>query len=58
VIPVDLRDERPVWLLSCYSHSKGPNDLRGDVSPEEARWQQYQVGGGAGPACLGCQLGV
>lgn len=39
----DLRDERPLWLLSCYSlDRKEPSDLLGDVSPEEARWHDMQ----------------
>ena len=32
----DLQDQAPVWRLSAYSHEGHlPNDIEGDVSPEE-----------------------
>ncbi len=45
VVPSDMSAaERPLWPLSCYAHQRyGPNDLRGDVSFEEARWRFVQV---------------
>jgi nucleoporin-like protein 2 len=41
----DVQSEKPLWLLSCYSHAReGANDLTGDVSFEEVRWSTVQVG--------------
>ena len=35
--------ERPKWQLTCYGHEReGPNDLPGDISPEEVRWANMQ----------------
>lgn len=42
----DMGSERPLWPFSCYSHSKGPNDLMGDVSYEEVRLSHYEVRSG------------
>lgn len=40
----DGMGERPAWRLTCYGHERdGPNDLEGDVSFEELRWNQLQV---------------
>jgi hypothetical protein len=37
--------ERPRWLLTCYGHEReGPNDLVGDISPEEVRWANLLSG--------------
>lgn len=45
VLRSDLKLERPLWVLSCYGHDRnGPNDLTGDVSPEEARGGKRGVG--------------
>lgn len=48
-VRTDMREEKPTWLLSCYGHARGgPNDLTGDVSFEEARLANMQVGGWVG----------
>ncbi len=53
-IRYDMQDEKPVWVLSCYSHRReGHNDLTGGISFEEARWSNYQVGPMGGLRRLG-----
>lgn len=44
IVKQDHSAERPPWLFSCYAHERGgQNDLLGDTSFEELRWQQLQV---------------
>ena len=50
----DFIDERPRWILSCYSHRReGTNDLTGDISVEEARWKHYSVSLGSNVGLAG-----
>mmetsp|Transcript_7481 Transcript_7481/g.27474 ORF Transcript_7481/g.27474 Transcript_7481/m.27474 type:complete len:471 (+) Transcript_7481:144-1556(+) len=43
-VRVDLKTDAPVWTLSCYGSQRGGEcDIVGDVSPEEARWQAYNL---------------
>ncbi|KAK3016008.1 hypothetical protein RJ639_006732 [Escallonia herrerae] len=38
----DFKNERPLWKLTCYGHSKtGPCDIVGDISYEELRAAAY-----------------
>lgn len=38
----DFENERPLWKLTCYGHSKyGPCDIFGDISYEELRATAY-----------------
>ncbi|KAM7473493.1 hypothetical protein LguiB_020736 [Lonicera macranthoides] len=38
----DFEHERPLWKLTCYSHSRnGPCDIAGDISYEELRATAY-----------------
>ncbi|GLJ41227.1 hypothetical protein SUGI_0853380 [Cryptomeria japonica] len=38
----DLKNERPVWKLTCYSHWRSlPCDIIGDISYEELRFAAY-----------------
>ncbi|KAL3535028.1 hypothetical protein ACH5RR_003489 [Cinchona calisaya] len=38
----DFENERPLWKLTCYGHSKyGPCDIVGDISYEELRTAAY-----------------
>ena len=44
VARADLQDERPRWVLTCYAHEReAPNDLAGDISPEEVWWANMQA---------------
>ncbi|XP_043712134.1 zinc finger CCCH domain-containing protein 46 isoform X2 [Telopea speciosissima] len=39
----DFQNERPLWKLTCYGHSKyGPCDIVGDISYEELRAEAYK----------------
>ncbi|XP_042508997.1 zinc finger CCCH domain-containing protein 46 [Macadamia integrifolia] len=39
----DFDNERPLWKLTCYGHSKyGPCDIVGDISYEELRAEAYK----------------
>eukprot|EP00775_Hariotina_reticulata_P009438 gene9437-9603_t len=39
-VQVDLKSDRPQWLLSCYGIDRGEEcTLKGDVSPEEVRYR-------------------
>lgn len=50
----DFVEERPRWILSCYSHRReGTNDLTGDISVEEARWKHYSVSLGSNEGLTG-----
>nr|XP_043628027.1 zinc finger CCCH domain-containing protein 16-like [Erigeron canadensis] len=41
-IAEDLKNEKPVWKLTCYGHSRnGPCDIVGDISYEELRAVAY-----------------
>ncbi|KAI7744576.1 hypothetical protein M8C21_015989 [Ambrosia artemisiifolia] len=41
-ISEDFQQEKPLWKLTCYGHSKyGPCDIIGDVSYEELRASAY-----------------
>ncbi|XP_015571904.1 zinc finger CCCH domain-containing protein 16 isoform X2 [Ricinus communis] len=41
-IAEDFQNEKPLWKLTCYGHSKnGPCDIGGDVSYEELRALAY-----------------
>ncbi|CAF2201280.1 hypothetical protein BRARA_G03343 [Brassica rapa] len=43
VIQEDLKNERPMWKLTCYAHCKHlPCDVSGDVSYEELRAMAYE----------------
>ena len=36
--------ERPKWQLTSYGHTReGPNDISGDISPEEVRWANMSM---------------
>ncbi|KAL1324625.1 hypothetical protein HN51_034798 [Arachis hypogaea] len=42
-IAEDFKQERPLWILTCYGHSKGaPCDIVGDISYEELRAAAYE----------------
>ncbi|KAG5139088.1 hypothetical protein AAZX31_12G015600 [Glycine max] len=42
-IAVDFEQEKPLWILTCYSHCKGaPCDIVGDISYEELRASAYE----------------
>ncbi|CAL8463538.1 g3072 [Coccomyxa elongata] len=44
VVRDDLKNERPKWPFSCYAHQRdGSNDLIGDYSFEEVRWEEMQA---------------
>ncbi|CAI9098973.1 OLC1v1035714C1 [Oldenlandia corymbosa var. corymbosa] len=44
-IAADLKDEKPLWKLTCYGHSNnGPCDIVGDISYEELRALAYDDG--------------
>ncbi len=44
VVQFDEQNERPAWQLTCYGHEReAENDLTGDSSFEELRWQQRQA---------------
>lgn len=44
VVRDDLKNERPNWPFSCYAHQRdGSNDLTGDYSFEEVRWEEIQA---------------
>ncbi|CAN6935807.1 unnamed protein product [Brassica oleracea] len=43
VIQEDLKNERPMWKLTCYAHCKHlPCDVSGDISYEELRAMAYE----------------
>lgn len=51
----DLVHQRPLWVLSCYGHTReGPNDLTGDISPEEVGGAVAGGAGGPRGVCGGC----
>ncbi|BAT91217.1 zinc finger CCCH domain-containing protein 46 isoform X1 [Vigna umbellata] len=42
-IAEDFEKEKPIWILTCYSHCKGaPCDIVGDISFEELRASAYE----------------
>ncbi|KAL2329260.1 hypothetical protein Fmac_022687 [Flemingia macrophylla] len=42
-IAEDFEREKPLWILTCYSHCKGaPCDIVGDISYEELRASAYE----------------
>ncbi|KAJ1406700.1 putative zinc finger CCCH domain-containing protein 16 [Sesbania bispinosa] len=42
-IAEDFEQEKPLWILTCYSHCKGaPCDIVGDISYEELRAAAYE----------------
>ncbi|XP_027355924.1 zinc finger CCCH domain-containing protein 46 isoform X2 [Abrus precatorius] len=42
-IAEDFEQEKPLWILTCYSHCKGaPCDIIGDISYEELRAAAYE----------------
>ncbi|RDX70719.1 Zinc finger CCCH domain-containing protein 16, partial [Mucuna pruriens] len=42
-IAEDFEQEKPLWVLTCYSHCKGaPCDIVGDISYEELRASAYE----------------
>ncbi|TKY67883.1 Zinc finger CCCH domain-containing protein 46 [Spatholobus suberectus] len=42
-IAEDFEQEKPLWILTCYSHCKGaPCDIVGDISYEELRASAYE----------------
>ncbi|ESW03498.1 hypothetical protein PHAVU_011G018600 [Phaseolus vulgaris] len=42
-IAEDFEKEKPIWILTCYSHCKGaPCDIVGDISYEELRASAYE----------------
>ncbi|XP_061346955.1 zinc finger CCCH domain-containing protein 46 isoform X2 [Gastrolobium bilobum] len=42
-IAEDFQQEKPLWILTCYSHCKGaPCDIVGDISYEELRTAAYE----------------
>ncbi|MED6157993.1 hypothetical protein PIB30_028702 [Stylosanthes scabra] len=42
-IAEDFKQEKPLWILTCYGHAKGaPCDIVGDISYEELRAEAYE----------------
>ncbi|XP_057456838.1 zinc finger CCCH domain-containing protein 16 isoform X1 [Lotus japonicus] len=42
-IAEDFENEKPLWILTCYTHSRGaPCDIVGDISYEELRAAAYE----------------